>query len=185
MPLRGDCRSLRFVMMFPNRLGLLQSSALTSRSVPRKASSCHPRLRLAIQGFVLYQGFALPSRSVPRKAPSCHQGPAKYTSGQSPAHQSQPFYDRSPRIIRHVMIMALMLAIAMMMAVMQRCTSIVRACGSQLATPSTKLKRQQHLLARHWLAACKALACCTVFFVHLIVLCFLFLHFILFFCSLP
>ena len=48
------------------------------------------------QGFVLLQGFALPSRSVPRKASSCHQGPAKYTSGQSHAHQSQSLYDRSP-----------------------------------------------------------------------------------------
>ena len=55
--------------------------------LPSKASPC--------QGFVLLQGFALPSRSVPRKASSCHQGPAKYTSGQSHAHQSQSFYDRS------------------------------------------------------------------------------------------
>ena len=56
--------------------------------LPSKASPC--------QGFVLLQGFALPSRSVPRKASSCHQGPAKYTSGQSHAHQSQSLYDRSP-----------------------------------------------------------------------------------------
>mgnify|MGYP007045170931 CR=1 FL=1 len=143
LPLRGACRSLRFVMMISNRFGLLQSCALTSRSVPPKASSCHPRLRLAIQGFVLYQGFALPSRSVPSKASSCHQGPAKHTSGQSHAHQSQSLYDRSPPY-HHVMSMALMLAIAMMTTAMQRCTSIVRARGSRPATLSTKRKRQQH-----------------------------------------
>ena len=54
-----------------------------------------------------------------------------------------------PIIIRHVMIMALMLAIAMIMMAKQRCTWIVRTRGSQPATLSTKLKRQQHLLARH------------------------------------
>ena len=71
--------------------------AITERTaqgfvLPSKASPC--------QGFVLLQGFALPSRSVPRKASSCHQGPAKYTSGQSHAHQSQSFYDRSPHYHR-------------------------------------------------------------------------------------
>jgi len=55
-----------------------------------------------------------------------------------------------PIIIRNVMIMALMLATAMMMMMAkQRFTSIVRTCGSQPATLVTKLKRQQHLLARH------------------------------------
>ena len=83
-------------MIISNRFGLLQGVALSSWNVPRKASSCHPRLRLGIQVFVLLQGFPLPSRSVHRKASSCHQGPAKYTSGQSHAHQSQSLYDRSP-----------------------------------------------------------------------------------------
>ena len=56
------------------------------------------------------------------------------------------------------MIMALMLAIAMIMMAKQRCTSIVRTRGSQPATLSTKLKRQQHLLARHWPAAPQGIA---------------------------
>ena len=63
------------------------------------------------------------------------------------------------RIIRHVMIMALMLAIAMMITAMQRCTSIVRARGSQPATPFTNLKRQQHLLQGIGLLPRKALPC--------------------------
>ena len=150
-------------MIISNRFGLLQGCALTSRSVPRKASSCHPRLRLGIQVFVLLQGFPLPSRSVHRKASSCQQGPAKYTSGQSfydhqSSHHRPAIKARSPItismivlpiLIRNVMIMALMLAIAMMMMAKQRCTSIVRTRGWQPPTTSTKLKRQQHLRAMH------------------------------------
>ena len=65
----------------------------------RRAKSAGARGRTGMiisNRFGLLQGVALSSRNVPRKASSCHQGPAKYTSGQSHAHQSQSLYDRSP-----------------------------------------------------------------------------------------
>ena len=117
------------------------------------------------------RGFVLPSKaSYCSKASPCHRG--AYSARLRPAINDPPHtpqvngalanhnHSMTPliRIIRHVMIMTLMLAIAMMMAVMQRCTSIVRAFGSQLATPSTKLKCQQRVLAKHWPAAPQGIA---------------------------
>ena len=108
------------------------------------------------------QGFVLPSKaSYCLKASPCHHG--AYSARLRPAIKDLPHTPQVnrtltnhnhymivlPIIIRHVMIMALMLAIAMVMMAKQRCTSIVRTRGSQPATLSTKLKRQQHLLARH------------------------------------
>ena len=135
-------------MIISNRFGLLQGVALSSRNVPRKASSCHPRLRLVKASYCC-------------KASPCHHG--AYRARLRPAIKdlpNTPQVNRTltnhnhsmivlPIVIRHVMIMALMLAIAMIMMAKQRCTSIVRTRGSQPATLSTKLKRQQHLLARH------------------------------------
>ena len=53
LPLRGARKGLRFVMINSHRFGLLQRCAFASRNVPRKASSCNPRLGRAIQGCVL------------------------------------------------------------------------------------------------------------------------------------
>ena len=121
-------------MIISNRFGLLPGVALSSRNVPRKASSCHPRLRLVKASYCC-------------KASPCHHG--AYRARLRPAIKDLPNTPQVNRTLTNHNHYMIVLPIAMMMMAKQRCTSIVRTRGSQPATLSTKLKRQQHLLARH------------------------------------